>query len=267
MKTGSPTLGFQHPAANIAHIPPPQAPLQRTAIQRHQARRSGHVLPKLAPGQAGSPKGQPTPTSHVSSPTSISNRSPMIMQQDGFNSPTSAMISPAQQYNFSRQPFYSSQQMSPSSQRPGPPVRHQSSGSMLSNHSSGGRTSVSAGIGAPSAEASASQLYSEGFQKHFDQLGKSNEMLKATPLYIKLTFATQNKNTTQNKPAQCSTNPTQTTASILHPINCTAITRRNSINGTRKDRNTATIITCRKANLNKCGRRAILRTQSLLWAI
>lgn len=183
MKTGSPTLGFQHPAANIPNIPAPQPPLQRTAIQRHQARRSGHVLPKLAPGQSGSPKGHPTPSSHASSPTSISTRSPMIMQQDGFSSPNSAMISPAQQYhNFSRQPFYSSQQMSPNSQRPGPPARHQSGGSILSNHSGGGRNSMAtapgAGLATPSTDASGSQMYSEPFQKHFDQLGQSRYTCK-----------------------------------------------------------------------------------------
>lgn len=231
MKTGSPALGFQHPAANIPHIPAPQAPLQRTAIQRHQARRSGHVLPKLAPGQSGSPKGNPTPSSHASSPTNISTRSPMIMQQDGFNSPTSAMLSPSQQYhNFSRQPFYSSQQMSPNSQRPGPPARHQSGGSVLSNHSGGSRPSMTA---ATSAEASASELYSEPFQKHFDQLGKSCLSHLRERFWPFLTPINQSKNTTLNIRGQCSIKPIQKMALIPLRINFRATTHRNSINGTR----------------------------------
>ena len=191
MKTGSPTLGFQHPAANIPHIPPPQPPLQRTAIQRHQARRSGQFLPKLAPGQSNSdarlqasPKGHATSSSLASSPTSIAARSPMTMQQDGFNSPTSSLLAQAQNFqSLSRgphnQPFYQPQQMSPNTQRPTPPVRHQSGTSIMSNHSASGRptltTATSAGLGTANSEAPASQLYSEPFQKHFDQLGESTD--------------------------------------------------------------------------------------------
>lgn len=188
MKTASPTLGFQHPAANMPHIPPSRPPLQRTAIQRHQARRSGHFLPKLAPGQSSSdmafqssPKGHPTPSSHASSPTSISARSPMIMQHDGFTSPSSAVLTQPQQYpNFSRgpssQPFYQSQQMSPNAQRPAPPSHHHSSASVMSNHSAGSRQNrtgpTSAGVRVTNAETSTSPLYSNPFQKHIDQLGK-----------------------------------------------------------------------------------------------
>ena len=187
MKTGSPTLGFQHPAANIPHIPPPQPLLQRTAIQRHQARRSGHHLPKLAPGSShpekglqSSPRGHPTPSSYVSSPTSGPATSPMLMQQDNFTPPNSAVLSPSAQYqNFTRglpnTPFYQPPQMSPTSQRPGPPGRHQSSTSVLSNHSSGSRSrmnSASSPLMASNAEAPAAQLYSPPFSKHMDQLGK-----------------------------------------------------------------------------------------------
>ena len=196
MKTGSPTLGFQHPAANIPQIQPPQPPLQRTALQRHHARRSGqNFLPKLAPGQSnvdmgfqGSPQGHPTPSSHASSPTNVSTRSPMIMQQGGNTPPTSAVLAQpqAQQYhNFGRasqQPpnpsYYQRQQMSPNAQRPAPPSHYQSSASIHSSHSTGSRHSLSgplsAGVGAVTSNAgpSAAQYYPSPFQKHIDQLGK-----------------------------------------------------------------------------------------------
>ena len=197
MKTGSPTLGFQHPAANIPPIQPPQPPLQRTAMQRQQARRSGqNFLPKLAPGQSntdmgyqGSPQGHPTPSSHASSPSNMSTRSPMVMQQGGNTPPTSAVLAQphTQQYQqFARpsqqqppnQSFYQRPQMSPNAQRPGPPLHYQSSASLHSSHSTGSRQSLGAPMsagpsGGPSnAGLSASQYYPSPFQKHIDQLGK-----------------------------------------------------------------------------------------------
>ncbi|KAK4507573.1 hypothetical protein PRZ48_001308 [Zasmidium cellare] len=103
MKTGSPVLGpgFMHPATTAPQ--PPQ--LQRAALQRQQARRSGqNFLPKLAPGQsgqdmnftAGSPHAHPTPSSHASSPTQMSTRSPMTMHQGGMTPPTSAVLAQPQ---------------------------------------------------------------------------------------------------------------------------------------------------------------------------
>lgn len=188
MKTGSPTLGFQHPAANIPQIPPPQPPLQRTAMHRHQARRSGtNFLPKLAPGQSnndmafqGSPQGHPTPSSHASSPTTVSTRSPMVIQQGGNNTPpTSTVLAQPQMqqyHNFARSSqkppnaaFQQRQQMSPNAQRSGPPSSHLSNQS-ASNHSSLG-ASMSTGL--PGGNAiPASQFYPSPFQKHIDQLGK-----------------------------------------------------------------------------------------------
>ena len=188
MKTGSPTLGFQHPAANIPHIPAPQPALQRTAMQRQQARRSGqNYLPKLAPGQAntdmtfqGSPQGHPTPSSHASSPTSLSTRSPMVVQQGGNNTPpTSTVVAQPQIqqfHNFARssqqppnQAFQQRQQISPNTQRPGPPQQY---------HSNSNRNSVNAPMsaGVPGGNINqsipASQFYPSPFQKHIDQLGK-----------------------------------------------------------------------------------------------
>jgi hypothetical protein len=192
MKTGSPTLGFQHPAANIPHIPAPQPPLQRTAIQRHQARRSGqNFLPKLAPGQSGSdvnfqasPRGHPTPSSHTSSPTNVSTRSPMVMQQGGNTPPTSTVLAQPQAQHFHtsqqqppNQTFFQRQQMSPNAQRPAPPSHYQSSASVVSNHSTGSRQSLSGSMSAggnsnaPSG-SHPSQYYPSPFPNHYDKLGK-----------------------------------------------------------------------------------------------
>lgn len=93
IKTGSPVLGpgFVHTAAAVPQGQAAQPPLQRAAIQRQHARRSGGqgFLPKLAPGQAtseisfptSSPQGHPTPSSHASSPTNVQTRSPMTVHQ------------------------------------------------------------------------------------------------------------------------------------------------------------------------------------------
>ena len=195
MKTGSPTLGFQHPAANVPQIQPPQPPLQRSALQRHHQRRSGQFLPKLAPGQSqsdmgfrGSPQGHPTPSSHASSPTNMSTRSPMIMQQGGNTPPTSAVLAQphTQQFqNFARtsqQPpnpsFYQHQQIPPNVHRPAPPPQYHSSGSIQASHPSGNRnnlpgpSSAGAALGSNNVGPSASQYYPSPFQKHIDQLGK-----------------------------------------------------------------------------------------------
>jgi hypothetical protein len=193
MKTGSPTLSFQHPAANLPQITPAQPPLQRTAMQRHHARRSGQgFLPKLAPGQSNqdnavqsSPQGHPTPSSHASSPTNI--RSPMVMQQGGNTPPTSAALAQPQAQHFqpfprpSQQPpnqaFFQRQQMSPNSQRPGPPQHFQSTPSVASSHSTASRQSLGPSLSTGSMAnaapgSSGSQYYPSPFQKHIDQLGK-----------------------------------------------------------------------------------------------
>ena len=209
MKTGSPTLGFQHPAANIPHIPAPQPPLQRTAMQRQQARRSGqNYLPKLAPGQSnadmafqGSPQGHPTPSSHASSPTSLSTRSPMVVQQGGNNTPpTSSVVAQPQiqQYhNFARssqpppnQAFQQRQQMSPNAQRPGQLPQYQNSASLHSSQSTGNRNSLSAPMSASmpggnvNSAIPASQFYPSPFQKHIDQLGKFPPILPNRTVFV-----------------------------------------------------------------------------------
>lgn len=197
-----------HPAANVPQVQASQPPLQRAAVQRQQARRSGGpaFLPKLAPGQANpevgfptsSPQGHPTPSSHASSPTNVPTRSPMAMQQGGMTPPASTVLAQGQAQQFhayprsSQQPsnpgYYSiphqTQNLARQPHRPPPPSQHQSSASVVSSLSTGSQHSLnpppalpmmSAGQGNVSTNtgpSSASAYYPSPFQKHIDQLGK-----------------------------------------------------------------------------------------------
>lgn len=194
MKTGSPVLGpgFMHPATSV----PQQPQLQRAALQRQQARRSGqNFLPKLAPGQsgqemgfsAGSPHAHPTPSSHASSPTQMSTRSPMTMHQGGMTPPTSAVLAQPQaqhMQNYARslqqrpnQALYQGQPQPSNvpSQRPAP-SNYQSSASGISSLSANSHhvmpQAVGGTVGGNAGPQSASSFYPSPFQKHFEQLGK-----------------------------------------------------------------------------------------------
>ncbi|EME50232.1 hypothetical protein DOTSEDRAFT_68942 [Dothistroma septosporum NZE10] len=194
MKTGSPVLGpgFMHPAPSV----PPQPQLQRTALQRQQARRSGQSYPpKLAPGQSSqdmnfvitSPHAHPTPSSHASSPSQLSTRSPMTMHQGGMTPPASAVLAQPQAQHLQKfgrsaqqhpnQAFYQSQQQPAGTQRP--PRRptlsnYQGSTSGLSSISAGSQNSMPqslpAATGGSAGPQAASAFYPSPFQKHFDQL-------------------------------------------------------------------------------------------------
>ncbi|KAK4548569.1 hypothetical protein LTR36_009479 [Oleoguttula mirabilis] len=208
IKTGSPVLpqGYTYPTANVPQVQAPQPPLQRAAVHRQQARRSGGAafLPKLAPGQGNpeisfptsSPQGHPTPSSHGSSPTNVPTRSPMAMHQGGMTPPASTVLAQgqAQQYHgyarSSQQPpnhgYYSipqqPQNLVRQPQRPPPPSQYQSSASVVSSLSTGSQHSLnpppippmmSAGqssINASAGPSSASAYYPSPFQKHIDQL-------------------------------------------------------------------------------------------------
>ncbi|PIB01175.1 hypothetical protein CB0940_01671 [Cercospora beticola] len=189
MKTGSPVLGpgFMHGATTL----PQQPPLQRTTLQRAQARRSGqNFLPKLAPGQASadmgfstaSPMAHPTPSSHASSPSQLSTRSPAL-QQGAMTSPASAGLAQPQGQTFqnftrsSQQPnhaFYQAQQQPAAAQhrrhRPTPSSTYPSSASGISNVSNGSQALPHPGSSGGSAPPSASAFYPSPFQKHFEQL-------------------------------------------------------------------------------------------------
>ena len=165
MKTGSPALG---PAYVPHHAPPPMmsAPLQRTALSRQHARRSGQTYPqRMAPGSAPqpdlsfsarSPQGHPTPSSHASSPTTMSNQSPAAMQPGGMTPPASVIAGGQPQY-----PPRSRYIMQHPPQRP-----YQSA--------NGVPTISDSTTGAP---ANGSAFYPSPFQKHIDQLGKWSHSL------------------------------------------------------------------------------------------
>ncbi|KAM3415567.1 hypothetical protein BST61_g9088 [Cercospora zeina] len=188
MKTGSPVLGpgFMHGATTLPQHPP----LQRTTLQRAQARRSGqNFLPKLAPGQANadmgfsttSPLAHPTPSSHASSPSQLSTRSPAL-QQGGMTSPASAVLAQPQgqpYQNFARasqQPnhaFYQAQQQPAAAKRrhrPTPSSTYPSSASGISNVSNGSQALPHPGSSGGSAPASANAFYPGPFQKQFEHL-------------------------------------------------------------------------------------------------
>lgn len=208
MKTGSPSFNFQHPAANVPQFAKePPVPLQRTAIHRQQARRSGQMsLPKLAPGSSGqdsafqaSPQAHPTPSSHTSSPTNASTRSPMAIQQGGNTPPTSAIVAQPQQQQFQAFPRPSQQQpnqtfyhpISPQGQRvPQQRPPFHSNTSVQSNLSSGSRRSMTqpmsagGGPGPVSAGQSASAYYPSPFQKHIDQLGKLTPIMSNRTVFV-----------------------------------------------------------------------------------
>lgn len=181
-----------------------QPPLQRTALQRQQARRSATqpFLPKLAPGQSNaetpyaqaSPLAHPTPSSHTSSPSAMSTRSPMTLHQGGMTSPASGVLAQpqAQQFpNFVRssqqhpnQALYQTQQQQQQqhagvqrqAHRSATSSNYQSSVSGMSNTSAGSHHSANQPMPGASSIGNtgplASTFYPSPFQKHFDQLGK-----------------------------------------------------------------------------------------------
>lgn len=173
---------------------PQQPQLQRTTLQRAQARRSGqNFLPKLAPGHSNpdlgfsttSPLAHPTPSSHASSPSQMSTRSPAI-QQGGMTSPASAGLAqpqgqPYQGYARSSQPqpnpaFFQAQQQASNAphrpqHRPTPSSTYPSSAGSISNMPTGAQVLPHPGSSGGSAPPSAS-FYPSPFQKHFEQLGK-----------------------------------------------------------------------------------------------
>ena len=108
-KTGSPNLGPTRAAASTA-ASPNQAPLQQRAIlNRQQQRRSlggppkaegVHGLPMIQPDGAvpnRSPLSQPTPVSHLSSPSTTATRSPNFVPQGTSVSPNFGPLPPQQQ--------------------------------------------------------------------------------------------------------------------------------------------------------------------------
>jgi hypothetical protein len=207
MKTGSPAFppGFMQQLTGMAQMQSTQPPLQRAAIQRQHARRSGQALtPKLAPGQssdlgyhATSPQAGPTPSSHVSSPSNLSTRSPIALQTGAMTPPTSGILGqphgqhsqfPRSQQSSLNPVMYQPPQHASNLQRSQRPGQFQSGGSgglsKLPNHSqSNGQhqkppgSSGSGVNGTASSVTSASAYYPSPFQKHIDQLGNYPHLL------------------------------------------------------------------------------------------
>lgn len=204
MKTGSPAFppGFMQQLTGMPQMQSSQPPLQRAAIQRQHARRSGQALtPKLAPGQSHSdlgftstsPQAGPTPSSHVSSPSNLSTRSPIAMQTGGMTPPTSGVLAQPQgqhSSHFARGQqqslnpvMYQPPQQASHMQRPQRPGQFQGGGgggmpkhapnSQPNNqHQNPPGSAGSGGPGQNNSANSASAYYPSPFQKHIDQLGK-----------------------------------------------------------------------------------------------
>lgn len=192
--------GAQH-AGSIA-----RAPLQRAAIQRHHARRSASIMTSAIDQSAvighdmtaASPV-VTTPSSHISSPSSMSIRSP-VAAQNAFSSPVD---SSAAHINIRSQPqttsvpqpnlSHRSVVAATASNRPrlqhgttarAPSITSESQAfvSPLSERSSHPhRGLMSTPLTTPSQDGmldadlaqNASNYYPSPFQKHIDQLGKS----------------------------------------------------------------------------------------------
>lgn len=173
MKTGSPALGHSY----IPHHAPSSmaaAPLQRTALNRQHARRSGQVYPpRIGPGAAAqpdlsfsarSPQGHPTPSSHASSPTALSTQSPAALQPGAMTPPASVITGGQQQQYGVGQPPRSRYVMQHPPQHRGPAFSAPNGVSSMSESTNG-------------VAGNASAFYPSPFQKHIEQLGKWSRSL------------------------------------------------------------------------------------------
>jgi hypothetical protein len=162
-KTGSPALGpTAAPPLSMAQGSP--APLQRAMINRHnqQVRRSLSSLPKVEPAPSvqgshdgifhGSPMLQPTPSSHISSPSSAS---------PAFG-PQGSVITP---------PGTDMQSIQMSMQAPSMPATSPQSIQFVTSGANIGH--VAGTVGPASTAGSSSSYYTSPFQNHMDQLGLS----------------------------------------------------------------------------------------------
>ncbi|KAI4789238.1 hypothetical protein E4T44_13312, partial [Aureobasidium sp. EXF-8845] len=169
MKTGSPALGHSY-IPHHAPAPMSAAPLQRTALNRQHARRSGQVYPpRIGSGavaqsdlsfSARSPQGHPTPSSHASSPTALSTQSPAALQP-GAMTPPASIITGQQQYGVG-QPPRSRYVMQHPPQHRGPAFPPPNGVSSITESTNG-------------VPGSASAFYPSPFQKHIEQLGKCTD--------------------------------------------------------------------------------------------
>lgn len=174
-KTGSPNLGPVQRPPQAATASPLQAPIQQRAIMnRHQqARRSIVGMPQKVDGvqalslvqpDGRSPLSQPTPASHISSPSTTATKSPNFLPQPGaIQSPNFGPIAHQQHMRPAQQ-----QQQPPRSQFAQPPQRP----SILTHHQASGSSNGSGVAVHNGANTSQNSYYPSPFQSHMDQLGK-----------------------------------------------------------------------------------------------
>ncbi|THW89447.1 hypothetical protein D6D12_01280 [Aureobasidium pullulans] len=177
MKTGSPALGHTY-IPHHAPAPMAAAPLQRTALNRQHARRSGQVYPpRVGPGagaqsdlsfSARSPQGHPTPSSHASSPTALSTQSPAALQPGAMTPPASVIAGGQQQQYGVPQPPRSRYVMQHPPQHRGPAYSAPNGVSSITEPTNG-------------VPGSASAFYPSPFQKHIEQLGNTDQEYDAQP--------------------------------------------------------------------------------------
>ncbi|KAK7521265.1 uncharacterized protein IWZ02DRAFT_378640 [Phyllosticta citriasiana] len=177
-KTGSPHLGptrMPPPAGSAVQQPPP---MQRAIMNRHhQARRSFAAMPQKvdvdAAVQNHSPQSQPTPASHMSSPSTTATKSPNFMPS------VSPNVGPVSQPQVQQQQTQQQQQIRPQPPRqqynplppPRPPVNTQFNASNGMPNASPVNTPAGGNPMAGGANG-ASNYYPSPFQSHMDQLGK-----------------------------------------------------------------------------------------------
>ncbi|KAK8199042.1 uncharacterized protein BKA78DRAFT_300931 [Phyllosticta capitalensis] len=177
-KTGSPHLGptrMPPPAGSAVQQPPP---MQRAIMNRHhQARRSFAAMPQKvdvdAAVQNHSPQSQPTPASHMSSPSTTATKSPNFMPSV---SPNVGPVSQPQAQQQQQQP-QQQQQLRPQPPRqqynPLPPPRPSINTQFNASNGMSNASPVNAPAGANAMAGSnngPSAYYPSPFQSHMDQL-------------------------------------------------------------------------------------------------
>lgn len=178
-KTSSPNQGPTRTPTS-ANTSPNQPPMQRAIMNRHQQARRSIGVPPKAEGVHGlpliqpegvlpnrSPLSQPTPSSHVSSPSTTATRSPNFLPQSGTSvSPNFGPVA-QQQHLRPQQPSRSQYTPLMAPQRPSVITNYPSSSGM-SSASTVGSGAGSAMTGSTSGGPSA--YYPSPFQSHMDQL-------------------------------------------------------------------------------------------------
>lgn len=190
-KTGSPNLGPTRGPAS-ANASPIQPPLQQRAIlNRQQQRRSiggppkadaVHGLPMIQPDGIvpnRSPLSQPTPGSHLPSPTASTTQSPNFMPQGTSVSPNFGPMPPHQQGHPPLRP------QPPRSHYANTPIMGAQRPSLITNQppSNGLASASTVGSGAgsvmtqSSTSGGPSSYYTSPFESHMNQLGKLSRLL------------------------------------------------------------------------------------------